>query len=54
MSNSLRLREAAILKALQTLRITEEWKAQNVDLAVNFIQLADTKNLIDEIKRLFF
>lgn len=52
--HGLRLKEVAILKALQTLNITEEWKAQNVDLAVNFIQLADTKNLIDEIKRLFF
>ncbi|MFA5420665.1 MAG: hypothetical protein WC280_01390 [Patescibacteria group bacterium] len=52
--HGLRLREVEILKALQTLKITEEWKVQNVDLAVNLIQVADTKTLIDEIKKMFF
>lgn len=52
--HSLRLKELDILKALQSLEITEEWKAKNVDLIVNFIQVADTRTLVNELKRIFF
>jgi len=52
--HSLRLKELDILKALKTLEISEEWKAKNLDAVVAFIQVADTRTLIDELKRIFF
>jgi hypothetical protein len=52
--HKLRLREADILKALSCLELTENWKSKNIDLVVNFIQVADTRNLINELKRIFF
>ncbi len=52
--HSLRLKELDIFKAIKTLEISEEWKAENLDAVVAFIQVADTRPLIDELKRIFF
>lgn len=52
--HALRLKEAHVLKALSDLDLNEQWKAENIDLIVDFMQVADTGILINELKKIFF
>lgn len=50
---SQRMREAKIFQAFQTLDISEEWKTKNRDLIIDFVRVADTIPLVQELQKIF-